>query len=232
MTRPASPGWRAASTRPGPPAVAGDAALRGASLKLVGEALLQAKVGASLVPTLTQSFALTAALIFTVFLLVFRSASARLMAMIPSLFAILCTFLALRLARRRAQRGHHPHRHHRARHHRERPDPLLPPPARGRGAGRARRRPCATPCGSRGGPSSSPRSSTPPASWAWPSPASRRSASSGWRPPAPSCWPWWPTSRRCRPRSGSCGGRGRGAEARGCAGWPGRRRCPPTPRPP
>ena len=39
-----------------------------------GESLLQAKVGASLVPTLTESFALTAALIFATFLVVFRSA--------------------------------------------------------------------------------------------------------------------------------------------------------------
>ena len=78
-------------------AVAGVPALRGATLKLVGESLLQAKVGASLVPTLTQSFALTAALIFAAFLVVFRSPTARLMAMIPSLFAILCTFLVLRL---------------------------------------------------------------------------------------------------------------------------------------
>jgi predicted RND superfamily exporter protein len=64
---------------------------------VVGESLLQAKVGASLVPTLTESFALTAALIFAAFLFVFRSPTARLMAMIPSLFAILCTFLVLRL---------------------------------------------------------------------------------------------------------------------------------------
>ncbi len=77
--------------------VARDPAFAGASLRLVGESLLQAKVGASLVPTLTHSFALTAALIFAAFLVVFRSASARLMAMIPSLFAILCTFLGLRL---------------------------------------------------------------------------------------------------------------------------------------
>jgi len=77
--------------------VAADPAFRGASLRVVGESLLQAKVGASLVPTLTESFALTAALIFAAFLVVFRSASARLMAMIPSLFAILCTFLAVRL---------------------------------------------------------------------------------------------------------------------------------------
>jgi len=77
--------------------VADDPAFRGARLRVVGEALLQAKVGQSLVPTLTESFALTAALIFAAFLVVFRSASARLMAMIPSVFAILCTFLGLRL---------------------------------------------------------------------------------------------------------------------------------------
>jgi hypothetical protein len=79
-------------------AVALHPALAGAELQVVGEALLQAKVGASLVPTLTESFAITAALIFLAFLLVFRSPTARLMAMIPSLFAILVTFLGLRLA--------------------------------------------------------------------------------------------------------------------------------------
>jgi len=73
-------------------------ALRGATFRVVGESLLQAKVGASLVPTLTESFALTAALIFAAFLVVFRSPSARLMAMIPSVFAILVTFLGMRLA--------------------------------------------------------------------------------------------------------------------------------------
>ena len=41
---------------------------------------------------------ITAVLIFAAFLAVFRSASARLLAMIPSLFAILVTFLAMRLA--------------------------------------------------------------------------------------------------------------------------------------
>jgi len=56
------------------------------------------KVGASLVPTLAQSFVLTAALIFVVFLFVFRSPRARLLAMIPSLFAILATFLGMRLS--------------------------------------------------------------------------------------------------------------------------------------
>jgi predicted RND superfamily exporter protein len=72
-------------------------AFRGATMRVVGESLLQAKVGASLVPTLAQSFAITAVLIFVVFLFVFRSASARLMAMIPSVFAILVTFLGMRL---------------------------------------------------------------------------------------------------------------------------------------
>jgi predicted RND superfamily exporter protein len=79
-------------------AVGSDPAFRGVELQLVGEGLLQAKVGASLVPTLAQSFAITAALILLVFLAVFRSASARLLAMIPSVFAILVTFLAMRLA--------------------------------------------------------------------------------------------------------------------------------------
>ncbi|HSB21187.1 MAG TPA: MMPL family transporter [Anaeromyxobacteraceae bacterium] len=78
--------------------VAGDPAFRGARMELVGESMLQAKVGASLVPTLTESFAITAGLIFVAFLVVFRSPSARLMAMIPSVFAILATFLGMRLA--------------------------------------------------------------------------------------------------------------------------------------
>jgi uncharacterized protein len=73
------------------------APLNGAEMRVVGESLLLAKVGASLVPTLAESFALTAALIFVVFLFVFRSPSARLLAMIPSLFAILATFLGIRL---------------------------------------------------------------------------------------------------------------------------------------
>jgi predicted RND superfamily exporter protein len=68
-----------------------------AQVRVVGESLLHVKVGASLVPTLAESFALTAALIFVVFLFVFRSPSARLLAMIPSLFAILATFLGIRL---------------------------------------------------------------------------------------------------------------------------------------
>ncbi|HEY4883086.1 MAG TPA: MMPL family transporter [Myxococcales bacterium] len=71
--------------------------LDGAKMRVAGESLLQVKVGASLVPTLAQSFALTAALIFVVFLFVFRSPTARLLAMIPSLFAILATFLGMRL---------------------------------------------------------------------------------------------------------------------------------------
>ena len=74
-----------------------DPAFKGASMQVVGESILQAKVGASLVPTLTESFSLTAALIFAAFLVVFRSPSARLMAMIPSVFAILVTFLGMRL---------------------------------------------------------------------------------------------------------------------------------------
>jgi len=77
--------------------VGADPAFRGVEMQVVGESMLQAKVGASLVPTLTESFALTAGLIFLAFLFVFRSASARLMAMIPSVFAILMTFLGMRV---------------------------------------------------------------------------------------------------------------------------------------
>ena len=78
-------------------ATRGDPAFRGVEMQVVGESLLQSKVGASLVPTLTESFALTAGLIFLAFLFVFRSPSARLMAMIPSVFAILATFLGMRV---------------------------------------------------------------------------------------------------------------------------------------
>jgi predicted RND superfamily exporter protein len=81
--------WAAASAE--------EPALRRAEFRVVGEALLTSKVGASLVPTLAESFALTAALIFSTFLVIFRSPAARLMAMIPSVFAILATFLLMRL---------------------------------------------------------------------------------------------------------------------------------------
>jgi predicted RND superfamily exporter protein len=72
-------------------------ALRGAELRVVGESLLEQKVGASLVPTLAESFVLTVVLIFTVFLFLFRSGVERLLALIPSLFALLATFLGMRL---------------------------------------------------------------------------------------------------------------------------------------
>ncbi len=48
-------------------------------------------------PTLTQSFAITFAVIFVTFLLVFKSGPARLNAMVPSLFAILVMFLLMRV---------------------------------------------------------------------------------------------------------------------------------------
>jgi hypothetical protein len=76
---------------------ASNPALDGAEMRVVGEALLQAKVGASLVPTLAESFVLTVGLIFIVFLFLFRSGVERLLAMIPSLFALLATFLGMRL---------------------------------------------------------------------------------------------------------------------------------------
>jgi len=75
----------------------GAPALTGAELHAVRESLLQVKVGASLVPTLAESFALTILLILVVFLVVFRSGIERLLAMIPSLFALLGCFLGLRV---------------------------------------------------------------------------------------------------------------------------------------
>ncbi|HEY3174237.1 MAG TPA: MMPL family transporter [Candidatus Polarisedimenticolia bacterium] len=72
-------------------------ALAAARMRVVGSGLLQAKIAEYLVPTLTESFALTAAIIFVAFLIVFRSGAARLMAMIPSVFAILVMFFVMRL---------------------------------------------------------------------------------------------------------------------------------------
>jgi predicted RND superfamily exporter protein len=74
-----------------------DPALAACTMTVVGEGVLQAKIAHYLVPTLTESFGITAAVIFVAFLLVFRSPSARLMAMIPSVFAILVMFLVMRL---------------------------------------------------------------------------------------------------------------------------------------
>ncbi len=78
-------------------AAASDAALAPVKIEVVGESVLQSKIAGYLVPTLVESFALTAALIFATFLVVFRNGAARLMAMIPSLFAILVTFLVMRI---------------------------------------------------------------------------------------------------------------------------------------
>jgi predicted RND superfamily exporter protein len=70
---------------------------RGIVGRTVGEGVLSEHTTQQLVPTLVESFALTAGVIFCAFLLVFRSPSARLMAMIPSVFAILGAFLVMRL---------------------------------------------------------------------------------------------------------------------------------------
>jgi predicted RND superfamily exporter protein len=74
-----------------------DPALRAVRGSVVGKGVLGAEITQRLLPTLTESFALTASVIFLAFLLVFRSPSARLMTMIPSLFAILSVFLVMRL---------------------------------------------------------------------------------------------------------------------------------------
>jgi predicted RND superfamily exporter protein len=73
-------------------------ALRAVTAQAVGQGVLAARISEHLVPTLTESFALTASVIFIAFLFVFRSPAGRLMAMIPSLFAILAVFLVMRVA--------------------------------------------------------------------------------------------------------------------------------------
>ena len=71
-------------------------ALAAVKARVVGESVLSDQITLQLVPTLMESFVLTASIIFCAFLLVFRSPMARLMAMIPSLFAILSAFLVMR----------------------------------------------------------------------------------------------------------------------------------------
>jgi uncharacterized protein len=78
-------------------AVTAHPALRPFELQTVGLNPLHAKMAQNLVPTLVESFVLTVAIIFAAFLLVFRNGTARLMAMLPSLFAILVMFLVMRL---------------------------------------------------------------------------------------------------------------------------------------
>jgi uncharacterized protein len=66
--------------------------------EMAGNGVLSAIITERLLPTLTQSFAITASVIFLAFLVVFRSPSARLMTMIPSFFAILSVFIVMRVA--------------------------------------------------------------------------------------------------------------------------------------
>jgi predicted RND superfamily exporter protein len=79
-------------------AQASDPALRAVRGRLAGKGVLAGEITERLLPTLTESFALTASVIFLAFLVVFRSPSARLMTMIPSLFAILSVFIVMRVA--------------------------------------------------------------------------------------------------------------------------------------
>jgi predicted RND superfamily exporter protein len=72
--------------------------LRSVHGQLAGKGVLSGNITERLLPTLTQSFAITASTIFLAFLVVFRSPSARLMTMIPSFFAILSVFIVMRVA--------------------------------------------------------------------------------------------------------------------------------------
>jgi predicted RND superfamily exporter protein len=75
-----------------------DPALAKVSGRLAGKGALSGEITERLLPTLTQSFVLTASVIFLAFLVVFRSPIALLITMIPSLFAILSVFLVMRAA--------------------------------------------------------------------------------------------------------------------------------------
>jgi predicted RND superfamily exporter protein len=75
-----------------------DPAFAKVSGRLAGKGALSGEITERLLPTLTQSFVLTASVIFLAFLLVFRSPTALLMTMIPSLFAILSVFIVMRAA--------------------------------------------------------------------------------------------------------------------------------------
>jgi uncharacterized protein len=75
-----------------------DPALANVSGRLAGKGALSGEITERLLPTLTQSFVLTASVIFLAFLVVFRSPTALLITMIPSLFAILSVFLVMRAA--------------------------------------------------------------------------------------------------------------------------------------
>jgi predicted RND superfamily exporter protein len=77
---------------------AGDPAFHDVRGVLAGKGVLSGNITERLLPTLTQSFGITASVIFCAFLVVFRSPSARLMTMIPSFFAILSVFIVMRIA--------------------------------------------------------------------------------------------------------------------------------------
>jgi hypothetical protein len=79
-------------------AQAADPNFRGVRGQLAGKGVLSGNITERLLPTLMQSFAITASVIFLAFLVVFRSPSARLMTMIPSFFAILSVFIVMRVA--------------------------------------------------------------------------------------------------------------------------------------
>lgn len=78
-------------------AQAAEPALRAVRGAVVGKGVLSMEITERLIPTLSESFALTASVIFLSFLVVFRSPSATLMTMIPSFFAILSVFLVMRV---------------------------------------------------------------------------------------------------------------------------------------
>jgi predicted RND superfamily exporter protein len=77
-------------------AVAAEPALGKIELSITGLGPLEAKIAYHLVPTLVESFVLSVVIIYAAFLFIFRNWAARLMAIIPSLFAILVMFALMR----------------------------------------------------------------------------------------------------------------------------------------
>ncbi len=181
-------------------------ALRDVRAQTVGRGVLAAQISERLVPTLTESFGLTASVIFVAFLFVFRSPAGRLMAMIPSLFAILRVFLVMRgagiplniatiLIGSTVLGATENDQIHFFYHLQQ---------GRARGATAAALRHALTVPAAR---SCSRRSSMRVASSRSHSPTCRRCVSSESSHPPHLCWRWWPISPPCRARYGSSAGR-------------------------
>ena len=171
--------------------------------QVVGKGVLGAEITQRLLPTLTESFALTASVIFLAFLLVFRSPSARADDDDSVVVRDPVRVSGDALDGHSAQYRHHPHRLDRAGRDRKRSDSFLLSFS-GRPLDRHdRRRPATRHAGGRPARFYSRLSSMPAAFWRSCSRTCRRCASSASSPPRPLSSRCWPISPRCRARCGS-----------------------------